>query len=103
MDDSRAVLPMTGEFESSVAGCRLARWVHGPRRQDERLRREDRMREAMLNRQERMPLAAEPRTAGLVSRLFYQIGAVMAAWGERLKQRYGCAGELRPSAAGDCR
>ncbi len=68
-----------------------------------RLHREDRLREAEQYRLEKLALAAEPRTAGLVSRLLYRMGEAMSAWGASLKERYRCAGELTPSLAGDCR
>ena len=69
----------------------------------DRLQREDRMREARLNRLERMGGVIEPKTASLSSRLLYRIGEVMSAWGARLKERNGCEDELSFSPAGNCR
>ena len=68
----------------------------------DRRHREDRLREARLNRLESMGLAAEPVTDSSISRLLYRIGETMSAWGASLKKRSSHADELKLSPASDC-
>ena len=68
-----------------------------------RLDREERLREAEQYHLAKLARADEPGIGSLVSRLLFQIGEALFAWGASLKERYRCAGELRPTLAGDCR
>jgi hypothetical protein len=68
-----------------------------------RTRQEAWLHEAELYRMERLALSLRPQRAGLVTRILYQLGRMMAAWGSRLEERYRSAGELSVAAAGNPR
>jgi hypothetical protein len=68
-----------------------------------RTKREDWLHDAELYRMERMALAGRLPRPGLVTRILYQVGRRMAAWGAGLEERYRCAGELSTASAGDRR
>ena len=64
-----------------------------------RTKREGWLHDAELYRLERIALGGRPQRAGLVTRILYQVGRRMAAWGARMEERYRCAGELSTAAA----
>ena len=67
-----------------------------------RIRREDRMREAVEYHQASIAMRIEPKTDTLVSRLIYSIGTALYTLGGSLKQRYQRDDKLTPCPAGDC-
>ena len=68
----------------------------------ERLRRDDRIREAEQYYQASIEMRIEPDTDSLVSRLFYLIGDTLSTFGASLKERFQRDTEPTPCPAVDC-
>ena len=68
----------------------------------ERLRRDDRIREAEQYYQASIDMRIEPSTNDLVSRLLHLIGDGLSTLGASLKERFQRDTELTPCPAGDC-